>query len=235
MTDPRPLSGRTASSESTPADAETDTETETETEEAKPTPLEQMGGLGGLVYSAVPVVVFVLVNSFLGLTAGIWSSIGVALAITALRLIRKEPLQPAVSGLFGVAIAAFIAYRTGSAKGYFLFGIWTNLVYGAAFLLSAVVRWPLAGVLWATLNNTGMGWRSDRVARRYYDVATLVWILVFGAKFVVQHWLYDANQVGWLAFARITMGYPLAAVAALVTIWAVRKADQRQKELAPAG
>jgi hypothetical protein len=30
------------------------------------------------------------------------------------------------------------------------------------------------------------------------------------------------------------MGWPLTAIAALVTVWAVRKADQRQKELAPA-
>ncbi|MGH3623476.1 MAG: DUF3159 domain-containing protein [Sciscionella sp.] len=217
-----------------PAEPETGNGEHADAEEPQPTLLEQMGGLGGLVYSAVPVLVFVLAYSAFGLTAGIWSSIGVALGITVLRLVRREPLQPAVSGLFGVAIAAFIAYRTGSAKGYFLFGIWINLVYCAAFLLSAVVRWPLAGVLWATLNGTGMGWRSDRVARRYYDVATLVWILVFGAKFVVQHWLYDADQVGWLAFARIAMGYPLAAVAVLVTIWAVRKADLRQKELAPA-
>jgi uncharacterized protein DUF3159 len=59
-----------------------------------------------------------------------------------------------------------------------------------------------------------------------------VWVLVFGARFVVQHWLYVANEVGWLAVARIAMGWPLTALAALVTIWAVRRADQRQKALA---
>ncbi|HEY1569863.1 MAG TPA: DUF3159 domain-containing protein [Pseudonocardiaceae bacterium] len=210
------------------APAETD-----EKDEPQQTLLEQMGGIGGLVYSSVPVLVFVAV--FLpshSLAASIWSSVGSAVAILVWRLIRREPIQPAISGIFGVAVAAFIAYRTGSARGYFLFGIWTSLAYGAAFLLSVAVRWPLAGVVWSALNSTGMGWRSDRLGRRYYDVATGVWVLVFGARFVVQHWLYVANEVGWLGVARIAMGWPLTAIAALVTVWAVRKADQRQKELA---
>lgn len=193
-----------------------------------------MGGVAGLVYSSVPVLVFVGV--FLpshSLTAAIWAAVGSAVAILIWRIVRKEPVQPAISGIFGVAIAAFIAYRTGSARGYFLFGIWTSLVYGGAFLISVVARWPLAGVVWSTLNGTGMGWRADKFSRRNYDVATIVWVLVFGARFVVQHYLYEANMVGWLAFARIAMGWPLTAIAALVTVWAVRKADRRQKELNP--
>jgi hypothetical protein len=202
-------------------------------EQPAQTLLEQMGGLAGLVYSSVPVLVFVAV--FLpthSLSASIWASVGSAVAILIWRLIRREPIQPAISGIFGVAVAAFIAYRTGSARGYFLFGIWTSLAYGAAFLVSVLVRWPLAGVVWSTLNGTGMAWRSDKLGRRYYDVATAVWVLVFGARFVVQEWLYQTNQVGWLGIARIAMGWPLTAIAALVMVWAVRKADLRQKVLA---
>ncbi|MGH3491630.1 MAG: DUF3159 domain-containing protein, partial [Sciscionella sp.] len=206
-------------------------EAEGSQEAPQPTMLEQMGGVGGLLYSALPVVVFVIINSIVGLRPAIYTAVGSAVLIAVFRIIRKERVQPAVSGLFGVAIAAFIAYRTGSAKGFFAFGIWTNLAYGAAFLVSAAVRWPLAGVLWSALNNTGMAWRSDAKARRYYDVATLVWIVVFGSRFVVQQWLYHVDQVGWLAFARIAMGYPLMGIALLVTLWAVRKADLRTKEL----
>ena len=87
-------------------------------------------------------------------------------------------------------------------------------------------------MIWSTLNNTGFRWRSDRSARLYYDIATLVWILVFGSKFVVQQWLYDQNNVGLLGLARIAMGYPLTAIAIAVTVWAVRKADKRLAQLA---
>jgi hypothetical protein len=202
-----------------------------EEEEREQTLLEQMGGISGLVYSSVPVLVFILVNAIFGLMPAIWSSVGVAVAITVLRIVRKEALQPAVSGFFGVAIAAFIAYRTGSAKGFFLFGIWASLIYGSVFLVSVLVRWPLVGVIWTFINGHGMLWRADRKAVRAYSIATLTWVAVFAARFIVQRWLYDADQTGWLAFARLAMGYPLTALALLVTIWAVRAAGHRQRDM----
>jgi hypothetical protein len=201
-------------------------------DEPEPTLLEQMGGLSGLIYSSVPVLVFVTVYvPTSSLAAAIWSAVGSAVLILIWRLIRREKIQPAISGLFGVAIAAFIAYRVGAARGYFLFGIWSSLLYGGVFLISMIFRWPLAGVVWSALNSKGMAWRKDPRCRRFYDVATVVWVVVFVGRFVVQEWLYNLNLVGWLGFTRIAMGWPLTAIAALVTVWAVRKADQRQKEL----
>ncbi|EHR62092.1 DUF3159 domain-containing protein [Saccharomonospora cyanea] len=202
--------------------------------EPQPTLLEQMGGVSGLLYSSLPVVVFVLANALFGLTVAIWSAVGSAVAIAVVRLVRKEPLQPAISGLFAVGIAAFLAYRTGSAKGFFLFGIWTSLVYFAVLAGSVVVRWPLAGVVWNLLNGSGMAWRKDRTSRLGYDIATLALAAVFAARFVVQRWLYDEDLTGWLAFAKIAMGYPLYGLALLVVVWAVRRSDRRLAELAAA-
>jgi hypothetical protein len=59
-----------------------------------------------------------------------------------------------------------------------------------------------------------------------FDAATLTWVLVFGARFVVQHNLYDADRTGWLGVARIAMGWPLAAIGALVTYLAIRAAQR---------
>jgi hypothetical protein len=200
-------------------------------EEPEPTLLEQMGGISGLIYSSVPVLVFVLLNTIFGLTVAIWGSLGSAALITVVRVVRKEPLQPAISGFFGVGIAAFIAYRTGSAKGFFLFGIWASLVYGSVFLVSMAARRPLVGVIWSYLNGHGMSWRSDRKAMFAYQMATLTWVLVFAARFIVQRWLYNEDQTGWLAFARLAMGYPLTAIALVVTVWAVTRAGHRVKKI----
>lgn len=196
--------------------------------------LEQMGGVGGLAYSAVPIVVFVLVNSMSSLTPAIWAAIGVAVAIAVVRVVRKEPVQPAISGVLGVAVCSFIAYRSGDAKGFFLLGIWTSLVYGGAFLVSILARWPLVGVAWSVLNGSGFSWRQHRKAMRSYDVATFAWTIVFAAKYVVQQWLYAADETGWLAFARIAMGYPLTGLALLVTIWAIRRVSKIAEENAAA-
>lgn len=193
-------------------------------EELEQTLLEQLGGISGLIYSTLPVVVFVPANALWGLTGAIWAALGVAAAILVWRLVRRSPIQPAISGFLGVGVCALIAYRMGAAKGFFLFGIWASLLYGGVFLASLVVRWPLAGVIWGVLNGHGTEWRSDRRVLRLYDLATVVWVVVFGARFLVQQHFYESDSTGLLAIARIAMGWPLTAVALLVTVWAVRRA-----------
>jgi hypothetical protein len=193
-------------------------------EQRTPTLLEQLGGVGGLVASVVPMVVFVAVNPLAGLVPAIWAALGVAVALGIWRLVRREAVQPAVSGILGVALCAFIAYRTGEARGFFLYGIWYSLVAGLALMVSVVVRRPLVGVLWSVLNGSGFGWCTDRRARFGFDVATTVWAVFLLARFVVQRYLYDLQQIEWLGVARIVMGLPLTALAALVTIWAIRRA-----------
>ncbi|MDT7786210.1 MAG: hypothetical protein QOF58_4629 [Pseudonocardiales bacterium] len=205
--------------------------TSAETEEKQPTLLEQMGGVSGMLLSSLPVVVFVIVNfAAKNLMAAIISALAAAVVIGVVLAVRKGNIQPAISAVFGVGIAAFIAYKTGEAKGFFLFGIWQSVVYGTAFLLSIIVRWPLAGVIWTVLNGRDRSWRSDKATVRDYDIATFVWALVFFARFVVQRWLYNEDQVGWLAVARLGMGYPLMAIALVATVWAVRRSDKRLKE-----
>ncbi|OEU91611.1 hypothetical protein DB35_09355 [Streptomyces abyssalis] len=205
---------------------------------AKQTPLDHMGGTTGLVYTMLPIVAFILANGSFGLTAAICAAVGVALVISVLRLVRKEPLQPALSGLFGVAVAAFVSWQTGSAKGFFLLGIWSNLALGVLFLVSVLVRRPLAGVVWGALNGTGTAWLKDKPSRHCYDIATLTLVGVFAARFVVWQWLYEDDETGWLGVARIAMGYPLLGLALLVVLWAGRRSGKRLKALAaqqPAG
>lgn len=188
--------------------------------------LDQMGGFSGLIYSSLPVVAFVPLSSFFGLMPAIYGALGIATLILIWRLIRRESLQPAVSGFFAVGVSALIAYLLGESKGYFLLGIWSSLVYAAIFGLSVVVRRPIVGYVWGWVGGHDRSWRRVRRAVYAFDIATLTWVLVFGARFAVQHILYDADKTGWLGFARIAMGWPLTAVAALVTYLAIRAAQR---------
>lgn len=202
-------------------DTRTDDSTQTETEE---TLLERMGGWRGLVYSTLPVLVFVPVNAWKGLQPAIWGALAVALAIFIIRLIRREKLTPAVSGFLAVALCALIAYRMGNAKGYYVWGIWVSAAYAVLSIISVIARWPIVGVLWNALNGVGQGWHADKNCRRWYDIATFAWALVFAARFVVQQWLYVEDAATALGITRILMGWPLTILAVIVTVWAVRKA-----------
>jgi hypothetical protein len=188
--------------------------------------LEQMGGISGLIYSSLPILVFVPVSSFFGLVPAISAALGVATLILIWRLIRKESLQPAFSGFFAVGVSALIAYLVGESKGYFLLGIWSSLLYAAVFAVSVLIRRPVVGYVWGWVNQHDRAWRKVRKAVFAFDVATVTWVAVFGARFVVQNHLYDADQTGMLGVARIAMGWPLTGVAALVTYLAIRTAQR---------
>ncbi len=188
--------------------------------------LHQMGGVSGLIYSSLPVLVFVPVSSLLGLKPAIGAALGVAAAVLIWRLARRETAQPAISGFIGVGICVLIAYLMGESKGYFLLGIWSSLLWASVFGLSVLIRRPVVGYAWGWFNRDGRDWRGVRKAVLAFDLATITWVLVFGSRFVVQHHLYDADQTGWLGVARIAMGWPLTALAALVTYLAIRRAQR---------
>ncbi|WP_372517575.1 DUF3159 domain-containing protein [Mycobacterium florentinum] len=194
--------------------------------------LSQLGGVSGLIYSSLPVVVFVAASSLLGLLPAIGAALGVAALVLVWRLVRRESTQPAFSGFVGVAVCALIAYIVGASKGYFLLGIWVSLLWAVVFAVSVVIRRPLVGYTWSWATGRDRGWRDVSRAVYAFDIATLCWVLVFAARFVVQRLLYEADQTGWLAAARIGMGWPLTALAALVTYAAIKAA---QRAIAGAG
>lgn len=185
-----------------------------------------MGGISGLIYSSLPVVAFVPVSSAFGLQTAIASALGVAALILVWRLVRRESTQPAISGFIGVGVCALIAYLVGESKGYFLLGIWSSLVWATVFALSVLIRRPIVGYVWGWVNGHDRGWRQVRRAVLAFDIATSFWVLVFASRFVVQNHLYDADETGLLGVARIAMGWPLTAVAALVTYLAIRAAQR---------
>lgn len=189
------------------------------------TPLaEAIGGPRGLVDSGLPAIVFVVVNAVGGLTPAIAAAVAVGLVLVGVRLYRKETLQQAIAGFFGLALAAFVAYRTGEASGFFLPGILYQAVLAVVAVISLAVGRPYVGYLLAALDPKYAHWRSSRPLRRAMSIATVLWGGIFAARTVVQGLLYLNDRVGWLATAKIAMGWPLFAVGIAVTYWLARRA-----------
>lgn len=183
-----------------------------------------IGGTRGVVDSALPPLLFVLVYAWLGLRAAVAAALVLAGVLLAVRLTRREPLRYAANGLFGVVISALVALWLGRAEGFFLPGIIVNAVYAAAFLVSIVVRKPLVGLVLAALDpRAHAGPVTGRVAR-VHVWATAGWAAVFGVRVAVQGALYLANQPGWLAATKIALGWPLTLLAVALTTAAVRRA-----------
>jgi hypothetical protein len=196
--------------------------------------IDSIGGWTGTVITAIPPVVFVIVNAVSGLRPAVVAAIATGVALTVYRLARRQSTQQALTGLFGVVIAALIAARTGQARGYFLLGIWSSFVYGGLFAVSILVRRPLVGMLWEFLDPTptpdedtsAPPWYRRPPLLRAYAWATLGGTAVFLARGFVQLTLFQHNATGWLAFARVAMGFPLWLLAVGFAFWVVRRARQ---------
>jgi hypothetical protein len=93
-----------------------------------------------------------------------------------------------------------------------------------------LVRRPLVGVIWEFLDPTPgvpRPWRRRRPLLVAYTWATMAATLVFLARGIVQLTLYGQNRTGWLAFARIAMGYPLFLAAVGFSFLVVTRARRR--------
>ncbi|AGZ45312.1 DUF3159 domain-containing protein [Actinoplanes friuliensis] len=208
---------------------------------------EQLGGVRGLIESSVPVLAFVLLNVLLGesgldlgkKTALYWAiggSVGSAVAIGVYRLARKEPVRHAVNGLFGIAIGAFLAWRTGDAKNFYLPGILLTLGQVVLLIGSVAVRRPIIGYVWGVLANGGKhDWFDNSKLFRTFQWLTLVWAASLFIRAGVQGWLYLADEANAIGVVRILISWPIYAATFAFTAWAVHRVTSAQEAEAGAG
>jgi uncharacterized protein DUF3159 len=201
----------------------------------------QLGGVRGMVESSIPVLAFVLVNVVSSLTPALIVAVALALGLAGYRLARREPVRHALNGLFGIAIGALLAWKTGRAQDFYLPGIYYTLGYGIAMVISVVARRPLVGWLWSLVaDNGGSRWRIDAGLRRVFGWLTVVWASTFFVKFVVNLWVYyaaglsDEQKTSILGIMRVTLGFPPYALLLALTVWAVRRHLRGQESTLPA-
>lgn len=197
--------------------------------------LAAMGGKRGLLDSGLPPLIFLLAFNLTDdiRRAAIYSLIlpGIFLFY---RLLKRQQLQHAVTGIVGVIICAWLASRTGQAEDFYLPGLLTNLIYGIAYMLSIALRFPVIGLVIGPLIGENLMWRKDPARRAVYIRATWIWVALFALRLVVQYPLYLAGNVTALGTARFIMGYPLFILAAWFSWIIIKNGPKLRPELRPA-
>ena len=171
--------------------------------------LHAIGGWRGLVESSLPAVLFTVTKE---LNLSLIAALAAAAVFTLIRLVQGSKLVSALTGLVGVAICAFAAYRTGNASDYFVVGFWTNGLYSLGYLVSMAGRWPITGLIFGVIRGEGLAWRQNPVRVRQYMLATWIITILMLLRLVVQMPLYFANAVEALGATRLIMGLPLYAL-----------------------
>ncbi|MEI5098035.1 DUF3159 domain-containing protein [Streptomyces sp. PmtG] len=167
---------------------------------------EAFGGIRGTVETMVPGLLFVLIYTITkDLHVSAIAALGVALLLVVVRLVRRDTVKHAFSGVFGVAFGVAFAMFTGNAKDFYLPGMIYGVGLGAAFFLSALVGFPLLGMLLGPVFRENMSWRTRNPGRKKaYTKASLAWGLIFLAKYAILfplYWWADTEQLGWVLIA----------------------------------
>ena len=123
---------------------------------------DALGGTRGVIEATAPGLVFVVVYvATRALVPTLIAALCVALLACAIRLVQRQGLQQALSGLFGVAIGVIFAAATGRGENYFAWGIVTNIAMALVFAVSVLLRRGLVAQFYGPLTGLAKGWQSD--------------------------------------------------------------------------
>ncbi|MFF9018184.1 DUF3159 domain-containing protein [Streptomyces sp. NPDC014870] len=167
---------------------------------------EAFGGLRGMIETVVPGLLFVTIftiNKNLHVSA--IAALAVSLVLVAVRLIRRDTVKHAFSGVFGVAFGVVFAMMTGNAKDFYLPGMLYTLGLALAYIITALAGVPLIGLILGPVFKENLSWRTRNPGRKKaYTKASWAWGLILLAKCAILfplYWWADTTQFGWVLVA----------------------------------
>ncbi|MGW7578019.1 DUF3159 domain-containing protein [Streptomyces sp. NPDC054765] len=167
---------------------------------------EAFGGVRGMVETVVPGLLFVTIftiNKDLHVSA--IAALAVSLVLAAVRLIRRDTVKHAFSGVFGVAFGVVFAMMTGNAKDFYLPGMLYTLGLALAYMLTTLAGFPLIGLMLGPVFKENLSWRTRNPGRKKaYAKASWAWGLILFAKCAILfplYWWADTTQLGWVLIA----------------------------------
>lgn len=205
---------------------------------------EAFGGVRGMVETVLPGLLFVTIytiNKDLHFSA--IAALAIALVLVVVRLVRKDTVKHAFSGVFGVAFGVVFAMMTGNAKDFYLPGMLYTLGLGLAYIVTTLAGVPLIGLILGPVFKENLSWRTRNPGRKKaYAKASWAWGLILLAKCAILfplYWWADTTQLGWVL---VTLKIPPFLLAVYLTwvflakapppidVFAEMEAEERARE-----
>ncbi|MGW6739386.1 DUF3159 domain-containing protein [Streptomyces sp. NPDC055025] len=180
---------------------------------------EAFGGLRGMVETVVPGLLFVTIFTInQDLHTSAIAAVAVSLLLVVVRLVRRDTVKHAFSGVFGVAFGVVFAMMTGNAKDFYLPGMLYTLGLALAYIVTTLAGVPLIGLILGPVFKENLSWRTRNPGRKKaYAKASWAWGLILLAKCAILfplYWWADTTQLGWVL---ITLKIPPFLLAVYLT------------------
>lgn len=167
---------------------------------------EAFGGFRGLVETTLPGLVFITIYTInKDIHFGALTALAIAAVLGVSRLVRRDTVKHAFSGVFGVAFGVLFAMMTGNAKDFYLPGMFYTLGLAFAYIITAAAGVPLLGLVLGPVFKENLSWRKRNPGRKKaYTKASYAWGLILLGKSAVLFPLYlwgDTTRFGWVTVA----------------------------------
>ncbi|OON80511.1 DUF3159 domain-containing protein [Streptomyces tsukubensis] len=167
---------------------------------------DAFGGVRGMVETVLPGLLFVTIftiNKNLHVSA--IAALVVSLVLAGARLIKRDTVKHAFSGVFGVAFGVVFAMMTGNAKDFYLPGMIYTLGLALAYIVTTLAGVPLIGLILGPVFKENLSWRTRNPGRKKaYAKASWAWGLILLAKCAILfplYWWADTTSLGWILIA----------------------------------
>lgn len=205
---------------------------------------EAFGGVRGMVETVLPGLLFVSIFTInKDLHSAALAALGVSVLLVVVRLVMKDTVKHAFSGVFGVAFGVVFAMMTGNAKDFYLPGMLYTLGLGLAYIFTTLVGVPLIGLMLGPVFKENLSWRTRNPGRKKaYSKASYAWGAILLAKCAILfplYWWADTTQLGWVLIALKIPPFLLAVwltwiflakAPAPIDVFAEMEAEERAEE-----
>jgi len=181
--------------------------------------LEELSSIfkGKTLDALLPPLVFVLLQSRIGLLNAVIVSVGIASVFGLLRLLKHQALGYALGGLGTVLVASSFALFANNASNFYLPGILSTTFLFVLMLISVLLDRPLAAYVSHLMRGWPLVWfwRSD--VKPAYREVTWFWTSMFAFSTGIQWVFYlsgDLNQLVWITSL---LGMPFTIFILVVT------------------
>lgn len=176
-----------------------------------------VAGRSNIVDALLPPLVFLLLNATLGFVVASWGSLGVALILGIVRLLRGQAWGYAVGGLGATALAILSVLISEQAQGYFLPNLINGGITTVICLVSVLVGRPLVALTSHLARGWPLGWYWHPRVRPAYSEVTLAWAAFFGARLAVQWLLFQRTDTAVAGLINIVLGWPATILLLVVS------------------
>ncbi len=165
-------------------------------------------GRNSIIDAAIPPVIFIIINATIRFMPAVWISLGAAVVVILLRLMRRQPIRNALGGLGAALAAVLLVFLLNSSEAFFL----PTIVNGALMVvvLSASVLLKRPAVAWTShlTRRWPLDWYWHPKVRPAYSEVSLIWVVYSTIKLTIQIYLYQNRMVDELAVFNLTSGWP---------------------------